>query len=343
MLQVHQNLFILFRLIKNRSKNGKSVIYLRFTFNNKRVELSTYQIVEMQLWDAAGQYVKGKSDEARSVNNQLALIRSNLYKHYNYLIALDKPFSAEDLKKAFLGIGANKKTLQDVFEFYIGRFTEKVSTGKKAKNTLKSLKTTREKVNSYLIHEYHRKDVYLHEIKLSFVTGLEHYLTTIHKLGNNTTVKYIKILKRMLKVALEQEWMTTDPFSAFKCGYHESNRERLTIVEIMALYKKDFDLIRLEEVRDVFLFCCFTGFAYQDVSKLTVDNIVTGIDGEKWIMKKREKTNNPERVPLLPISKEIVERYKDHPYCVSQSCLLPVNSNQRYNGLFERDCNYMWN
>lgn len=208
---------------------------MRFIFDNKRVELSTYQIVDVKLCDSEGQYVKGKSDEAGIINNQLALIRSNLYKHTNYQIALDQPFSADILKNSFLGIGANKKTLQDVFEFYISRFTEKVSTGKKAKNTLKSLKTTREKVKSYLIHEYHRKDIYLHEIKLSFVTGLEHYLTTIHKLGNNTTVKYIKILKRMLKVAMEQEWMKTDPFTAFKCGYHESNRERLTIEEIMAL------------------------------------------------------------------------------------------------------------
>jgi hypothetical protein len=102
--------------------------------------------------------------------------------------------------------------------------------------------------------------------------------------------------------------------------------------EIVMLYKKDFNLARLEEVRDVFLFCCFTGFAYQDVFRLTIDHLVTGIDGEKWIMKEREKTNNPERVPLLPIAKEIIDRYKDHPYCVCNNRLLPVKSNQRYNG-----------
>jgi site-specific recombinase XerD len=332
MLQVHQNLFVLFRVIKNRSKNGKSAIYLRFTIDGKRVELSTYQTVDIKMWDAEGQYVKGKSEEAKCVNNQLALIKSNLYKHYNYLLALDKPLSAEILKNAYLGVGANKKTLQDVFKFYITRFEEKVANGKKAKNTLKSLKTTRQKVNSYLLHEYSRTDLFLHELKLSFVTGLEHYLTTVHKLGNNTTVKYIKLFKRILKAALEQEWMSHDPFAAFKCSYRESNRERPTMEEIITLYKKDFDLGRLEEVRDVFLFCCFTGFAYQDVFKLKPEHIMTGIDGEKWIMKEREKTNNPERVPLLPIPKEIIEKYKEHPYCLSNNCLLPVNSNQRYNG-----------
>ena len=100
----------------------------------------------------------------------------------------------------------------------------------------------------------------------------------------------------------------------------------------MILYRKNLDIDRLAEVRDVYLFCCFTGFAYQDVANLTKDNIVMGIDGEKWIVKDRKKTNTLERIPSLPISHEIVERYKDHPYCVYHDRLLPVNSNQRFNG-----------
>jgi hypothetical protein len=180
MLQVHQNLFILFRLVQNRSKNGKAVIYLRFTLNGKRVELSTYQYVDIKLWDAEVQCVKGKTDEAKIINNHLASMKSNLYKHYNYLLALEKPISVEILKNAYLGIGQKQRTLQDAFSFYIGRLAEKVKIGKKAKGTLKSLRTTHQKINGFLAHEFHRDDIFLNEMKLSFASGLEHYLTTVH-------------------------------------------------------------------------------------------------------------------------------------------------------------------
>jgi len=132
-------------------------------------------------------------------------------------------------------------------------------------------------------------------------------------------------------MSVDQGWISSSPFSSFKCKYEETHRERLTMGEIMDLYKKDLHCDRLNEVRDVYLFCCFTGFAYQDVFNLTPDHMVSGIDGEKWIIKNREKTDSPERVPLLHIPLEIIEKYKSHPYCISNGRLLPVNSNQRYN------------
>ena len=83
--------------------------------------------------------------------------------------------------------------------------------------------------------------------------------------------------------------------------------------EVVTIYTKELDIDRLTEVRDVFIFSCYTGFAYQDVFSLTSDNIITGIDGDKWIVKNRTKTNTPERVPLLPIASAILEKYREHP------------------------------
>jgi site-specific recombinase XerD len=172
----------------------------------------------------------------------------------------------------------------------------------------------------------------LKDIKASFAFDFEHYLTTHDRVSSNTAMKYIKIFKRVLKMAVDHDWITASPFTGFKCSYTEPQRERLTMDEVMILYQKELVIARLAEVRDVYLFCCFTGFAYQDVANLSKDNIVKGIDGESWVVKDRKKTNTPERIPLLPISLEIVERYKDHPFCVSSNRLLPVNSNQRFNG-----------
>ena len=143
-------------------------------------------------------------------------------------------------------------------------------------------------------------------------------------------MKYIHTFKRIIKFACDQEWIEKNPTTQFRCTYHPPQRERLTMEEIMKLYKKDLTT-RLAEVRDVFVFCCFTGFGYIDLYKLTPENIVTGIDGGKWITKDREKTKTNEMVPLLPIALEIIERYKSDRYCQIKGCLLPVNTNQCYN------------
>jgi integrase len=332
MNQGHQTFFILFWLNRQRCKNDKPSISLRLTVDNKRIELATRQHVDADLWDAKSQTVKGKTEEAKAINRQLTLMKADLHKHYSMLLALDKPISAESLKNSYLGKGVKERSLKEALDFYISRFTEKVNTGKKAANTLKSLKTTRDKLYAFIKHRFHLSDVLLKDIKSSFAFDFEHFLITNDRVSSNTAMKYIKILKRVIKMAVDQEWIATYPLSGFKCSYTEPQRERLTMDDIMTLYRKELLMDRLTEVRDVYLFCCFTGFAYQDVANLTKDNIVIGIDGERWIVKDRKKTNTPERIPLLPITLEIIEKYKDHPYCLNNDLLLPVNTNQRFNG-----------
>jgi site-specific recombinase XerD len=328
----YQTLSNLFWLNKQRAKNQKPAIYLRLCWDYKRIELATHLYIDAQLWNAESQRARGNSEEALSINERLTIIKADLHKHYNRLQALNKPISAEILKNVYLGIGEKPRTLREALEFYINRFSEKVKTGKKAVNTLKSLNTTKDKALAFVKVRFRTSDIALADIKNSFPSDLEHFLTTVQRLSSNTSMKYIKILKQVLKTAVGQGWTNSNPFAGFTCPYQEPKRERLIMEEIMILYKKDLHIARLEEVRDVFLFCCFTGYAYQDVFNLSQGNIELGIDGEKWIAKDRQKTNNPERIPLLPIALEIVERYKNHPYCVQYNRLLPVDSNQRYNG-----------
>jgi site-specific recombinase XerD len=327
-----QNLFILFRLYRNRSENGKPTIYLRFTIRQKRVELSTSLHVESKLWDAKGQFVKGKTEEAQFINRRLALIKGDLNKKHLQLEALGKPITAEILKNLYLGVDEYSKTLLEAVDIYYHRFAEKVLSRQKSKHSLKCIHTTREKLKMFLKQHYKVSDKQLKEIKLAFAGDFEHFLITHENGCNNTAMKYIRILKRILKFAVDQEWLETNPVGRFKCTYLEPSRERLTMEEVMTLYHKEFTIERLTEVRDVFLFSCYTGFAYQDVYNLTPNNIVIGIDGEKWIATDRKKTGIPEIVPLLPIALEIVEKYKNHLRCRTKNRLLPVNTNQYYNG-----------
>jgi integrase len=269
--------------------------------------------VDPKAWDAEGQFVKGKTEEAQTINRRLALIKGDLHKTYLQLEAMGKPITAEILKNLY-------------------RFAEKVASGKKSKHSLKSVYTTREKLKLFTKHKFKVSDLQLKEIKPAFAGDFEHFLVTHEKGCNNTAMNYIRILKRVLKFAVDQSWLETNPLARFKCTYEEPSRERLTMEEVMTLYHKEFAIERLAEVRDVFLFSCYTGFAYQDVYNLTPDNIVIGIDGEKWIAIDRRKTGTPERVPLLPIPLEIVDKYKNHLWCRSKNRLFPVNTNQCYNG-----------
>ncbi len=91
-----------------------------------------------------------------------------------------------------------------------------------------------------------------------------------------------------------------------------------------------FFVERLEHVRDVFVFCCFTGLAYADAKKLTHDDFVVGIDGELWINTKRTKTKTKSNIPVLPTAMMILEKYENSPLLVNGK-VLPVLTNQKMN------------
>jgi site-specific recombinase XerD len=166
---------------------------------------------------------------------------------------------------------------------------------------------------------------------MEFINDLELWLKTERKCGQNATMKYISILKMIVIFCVNNIWLDKDPFAKFKMSKEEVIPEFLTKEEIQAISSKEIKIERLRQVRDVFLFCCFTGLAYVDIKKLNASEVSVGVDNELWIFTRRGKTNIPSRIPLLPISQRILEAYKDHPQCINNRKLLPVLSNQKYN------------
>ena len=132
-------------------------------------------------------------------------------------------------------------------------------------------------------------------------------------------------------MAVSNEWTYRNPFDKFKCAAQRVKREILTSNELQILSEKSFEMSRLDEVRDVFLFCCYTGYAFADVERLMRKDVTIGIDGKKWIHTDRKKTGTVSNVPLLPFAQNIVEKYVNHEYCVNMNKLLPVKSNQKMN------------
>lgn len=324
-----QNYSLLFWLNTSRMQLEKAAIYCRITVNGKRAELSVKRFIEPSKWIKTAGMVKGSSEEARIINNQLDIIRTSIYRIYVEQTSLGKFITSDLLKNEFLGNTQKEKTFLEAFKYHNDQMKELIGVDV-VKSTHTKFETVYKKCSDFLKKRIKRSDVYLKELDYKFITDFEHYLKT-EGIAHNTAMKYIRNVKKVINQTVLNGWLPRNPFAQFKCSTHAVIREILDEAELSALYSKDFKQERLEEVRDVFLFCCFTGYAFIDVFKLKQTDVAKGIDGDCWIFTRRTKTNTVSNVPLLPQAEEIVNKYKDHPKCVQSGKLLPVNSNQKMN------------
>jgi site-specific recombinase XerD len=240
-----------------------------------------------------------------------------------------KSYKGKLIEPGMEGDPEEKKTFLQAVDFEISRLKEKLEKGLRAKSTITKLETTRAKLAAFLLYKYKKADIPLEMIQPNFAEDMFHYFTVEGELDSNTAMKYIRNTKQVLTTATGR-WIKSNPIRDFRCSYKQPERDVLTIQEIWKVYKKPL-IKRMDQVRDVFLFSCFTGLAYKEVYNLTLDDIVTGNDGGHWIKINRVKTGNPEDVPLLPIPEAIIEKYQNDKRCRESNRLLPVNSNVKYN------------
>ena len=198
-------------------------------------------------------------------------------------------------------------------------------------STAKRYWTCYDHVKQFIEEEYNLEDYKLKDIDYRFITKFEFFLKTTRKCNHNSALKYINNFKKIIRIALANQWMDRDPFYNYKVQFEAVEREYLTTEEIDTLYTKELHFDRLKVVRDMFVFSCYTGLAYSDVEKLSKSDITIGIDGKQWINIKRTKTNTRSSIPLLPIAKEILNRYAYHPHVIKSERLIPVFSNQKSN------------
>lgn len=320
---------------KNRSKNGEHAIFIRIYVNRSRAEISTNLRIDPNHWDDTKARVKPNAKNAFQINTYIERKENELKEHFLYFCAIKEMATAELVKYRSTGQEIKPKithkTILEAFDYHNLKIEEQVKIGKVVKKTHSRYKITKNKVKAFMQHQYKKDDMPLPELRLRFVTEFEHYLLTKDKLQSNTAHKYIKNLKKIMNMSVGLDWIPSNPFNNFRCSYTSPEREILNQDELNLIMNKDIGIQRLEEVRDVFIFCCYTGFAYSDAYKFERDAITKGIDGEYWLSTNRQKTGTRESVPLLPIALDIIQKYRDNEYCVEHNKLLPVNSNQRYN------------
>lgn len=310
--------------------NGLVPIYSRITVNGKRIELTTGRFVELSKWSADAGKMKGTTDEARSINNQLDILKMKIIDAHMELVHQNIPVTAETLKSKLTGSDERARMLVPIFQDHNNKIKELI--GKEyASGTLERYTTSLKHTIEFLEWKYKVSDIDIKKIDHAFITDYEFYLRSVRNCSNNTAVKYIKNFNKIIKICLANDWLDKNPFNNYKSKIKEVEREFLSESELQSILNKNFKTDRLALVRDIFLFSCFTGLAYIDVKNLTKSNISIGIDGEKWIYTHRQKTESASKIPILPITQMIIDKYEDHPQSNNRLVLLPILSNQKMN------------
>ena len=322
---------VLFYLRKSKvNAQGQMPIYQRITINGQRLDISSGFFIQEDKWSKETSKIKGNSEEARIINSQLEMIKAQVYETQKKLFMNQTEINFENFKNEFLGKKERERMLIPIFVEHNRKIKELVGH-EYAAGTLERYETSLKHTKEFLIWKYNISDINIDKIDHAFITEYEFYLRSVRKCANNTAVKYIKNFHKIINQCLANGWLQKDPFVNYKAKIKEVVREFLTEKELEEIINKQFTTERLELVRDIFIFSCFTGLAYIDVQQLTTDNIALGIDGDKWIFKNRQKTDTASKIPLLPTAQEIISKYENHPVCVNENRLLPILSNQKMN------------
>lgn len=330
---------LLFFIKKNKiKKNGTAPIYLRITIDGKAAEISAKRYIDPKRWDIKAHKAIGNSQEAKTLNLYLKTLEQQVY-DVHYLMLKEEDFvTAESLKSKLLGTDVSTRMLIPIFQDHNDRIETLVGQDF-APGTLERYKTSLKHTQEFLNWKYKISDIDITKIDHAFIMDYDFWLRSVRKCANNTAVKYIKNFKKIMRLCMANGWLSKDPFLGYKAKIKEVERPYLTKEEIQAVYDKEFASDRLNQVRDIFLFSCYTGLAFVDVVKLSKSHINIGIDGDKWIFTSRQKTGTSTRVPLLPLAQEIILKYEEHPECVNLNVLFPVLSNQKMNSYLKEIAN----
>lgn len=322
---------LLFYLKKPKNYvDGIMPIYMRLTVNGINKEMSTGRHCDPQQWNSRGGRVNGNSENAKRINKNLDKLRVKMDETHDNLIREEIEITTETMWNDFSGFKEAPKTLLIVFQDHNDKV--KALIGKDfTKGTLTKYNTTKKHVESFMKSRLRISDIEVKRIEYVFITEFDFYLRNTCGCANNSAIKHLKNLGKIMRECLAKKWITHDPFAGHKNKLKKVDRVKLSELELLRMQEKQITNKRLGQVRDIFLFCCYTGLAYVDVQKLSRTNIQIGIDGGQWIFINRHKTAVASHIPLLPVAAEMVEKYREHPECEISGKVFPVSSNQKMN------------
>ena len=308
------------------NKQGKSPLMIRIFLNGEMLNVGSSGIyIDKKLWNNSTNRVKGRGSESLNLNAQLDNISNSLqmiFKKHEF----DEDLTLDKIKSIFLGKNKVKTTFVEFYDKYLEDIKAQVGAGKSIALYHKYSADRSHLVNFHHA-QYDRKEIMPGALTHLIIHDFEIYLKTVVSLKSNSATKTLKFFKTVVIFAQKCGVMTHDPFLNHHFHLEPVDRGFLTDEEIQRIMQKDFEIPRLEMVRDVFIFSCFCGLAYIDVAHLTQENIIT-LDNRPWIIINRQKTNVQSNIPLLEIPQMILDKYKGK---TKDNRLLPVLSNQKIN------------
>lgn len=312
------------------NKEGKTSVMLRIYLNNERLSLgSTGIAITASQWDKDKERIKGRTTDALSTNLQLDNIAGGLQAIFRK-IEMSDDLSLERIKSEFLGKKDEIDTLMQLFEKHNTDISKQVGIFV-SKATLQKYNVCKRHFSDFLDKQYKRNDLKLTELTYLVIREFDLYLRTVVGQNSNTATKTMKTFKTITLLGQKMGVLLHDPFMNHRFHLEPVNRGFLTDEEILLIANKEIGIPRLELVRDIFIFSCFTGLAYIDVSNLTPDHIVT-LGAKQWIMTQRQKTSVETNILLLDIPKAIIDKYCDNTaYPKRENKLFPILSNQKMN------------
>lgn len=277
-------------------------------------------MIQPDNWDCKRQRAKGKSEEVIAINTHLQQISILLQQKENDLISKGYIITADLLRDAMLDKieALRTKTLMQLFDDFLSDRRRDMECGKIAKDTFENNNRSANYVREFIRNRYKRSDVALHELNHSFISNFDTFLRNDKVMKKNTSVKSLRTLKQVIGIAIANGYIRADPFAKFKIKREIVERDFLTNEELERIINHNFTTSRLQRVRDIFIFACFTGLSYSDLRTLEPQHILKDDNGRMWIKKKRVKTGILFRVPLLPIAKLILDKYRE------EERLLPI-------------------
>ena len=309
---VRSSFSILFFIRESKArKNGNVPIEVMITVNGERNSFSTGKQIAIEKWDKTKQQVKGKDQETQNLNNYLKAIKAKLYQKEAELLERGFIITAQILYDAYFDKveSIKERSLFEVFEEHNQEQEKLVGNGVSKATHWVSVYTIR-LLREFVQQKYKREDLYLRELNLNFIQSFHSFLRIDKAMAQNSSTKHLKLLKKIINLSVANSYMAFNPFSTYKVEREPVDIDFLDEEELRKIINFDTPLPRLERAKDMFLFGCFTGLSYIDIKTLTPEHFEKDSAGRIWIKKRRVKTGVLSRIPLLPIAKLILDKYK---------------------------------
>jgi integrase len=328
---MESNFKITFWLSKTK-KNAKNLVpvYIRVTHNYTYFNKSTGIRISAGDWDKKAMRVRGISPEVNSTNATLDSLKVKVMQIVNQLTVQGKPFNIHTIRKMLEGNDASQVTLMRIYDTQLAEM-KKLKGKDFAPPTIIKYANTQLRLRQYIKYKYHRSDMYLYELNYQFMKDFESFLKQKFDNSGVTVYKHYQRTTRVIHQAMHRGLLDKNPFEGYKIKLPRKKIQYLTQEEVDKIENTNFQVERLNIIRDIYVFCIYTGLAYAEVESLTPDNLTVGMDKEPWLNIHRKKTNRDYQIPLLPKALAILNKYKNYPVCINKGKCLPVPSNVRFN------------